>query len=131
MQSYENLVHDYLATISEMKTGDDLSRYLHAGIEQIEYPNKLTPDGATRNLATMLEGAERGKAILSAQTYEVQNIIESEQGLLAEVIWTGTLKIPVGTLAAGDQMRARFACVFEFRDGLIYRQRNYDCFDPF
>jgi hypothetical protein len=26
-------------------------------------------------------------------------------------------------------MRARFAQFFEFRDGLIVRQRNYDCFE--
>jgi hypothetical protein len=35
-----------------------------------------------------------------------------------------------GTLKLGDQLRARFAQVFEFKDGLIWRQRNYNCFDP-
>ena len=30
----------------------------------------------------------------------------------------------------GTTMRARFAIFFEFRNGQIARQRNYDCFDP-
>jgi ketosteroid isomerase-like protein len=32
--------------------------------------------------------------------------------------------------AAGGEMRAYFAVFFEFRDGKIVAQRNYDCFDP-
>jgi hypothetical protein len=47
-----------------------------------------------------------------------------------EAIWTGTLAIGLGSLKPGDKMRARFAQFFEFRDGLIVRQRNYDCFEP-
>ena len=31
---------------------------------------------------------------------------------------------------AGSVMRARFAQFFEFRDGKIVAQRNYDCFYP-
>jgi hypothetical protein len=36
----------------------------------------------------------------------------------------------IGALKPGDQIRARFAQFFRFKDGLIWRQRNYDCFDP-
>jgi hypothetical protein len=36
----------------------------------------------------------------------------------------------IGALKPGDQIRARFAQFFEFKDCLIWRQRNYDCFDP-
>jgi len=51
--------------------------------------------------------------------------------LVLEVTWRGRLAVPVGSLKPGDEMRARFAVIFEFRDGRIFRQRNYDCFDPF
>jgi ketosteroid isomerase-like protein len=37
----------------------------------------------------------------------------------------------MGSIRPGEPMRARFAQVIEFEDGLIIRQRNYDCFDPF
>ncbi|MCB0631806.1 MAG: hypothetical protein R2824_20670 [Saprospiraceae bacterium] len=40
-------------------------------------------------------------------------------------------KLPVGNLSAGEDMVAYFAQFFEFKDGKIYRQRNYDCFEPF
>ena len=29
------------------------------------------------------------------------------------------------------EMTAHFAQIFECKDGKIYRQRNYDCFEPF
>ena len=40
------------------------------------------------------------------------------------------LAIPLGTLPAGGEMRARFAVFLQFRDGKIVSQRNYDCFEP-
>jgi hypothetical protein len=49
--------------------------------------------------------------------------------VVLEAIWTGTLAVGFGTLKPGDQLRARFAQIFEFKDGLIWRQRNYDCFE--
>jgi ketosteroid isomerase-like protein len=39
--------------------------------------------------------------------------------------------VPIGTLAVGGQLRARFAMFLEIREGRIARQRNYDCFYPF
>jgi ketosteroid isomerase-like protein len=49
---------------------------------------------------------------------------------MLEVIWTGTLAVPMATLAAGAEMRAHFAVFLDFRDGKIAAQHNYDCFDP-
>ena len=39
--------------------------------------------------------------------------------------------MPGFTLAAGAEMRAHFAMFLDFDGGLIRRQRNYDCFEPF
>jgi ketosteroid isomerase-like protein len=50
--------------------------------------------------------------------------------VVLEVEWTGTLSVPLGSLPAGGQMRARFAVFLDFRDGKIAQQRNYDCFQP-
>ena len=33
-------------------------------------------------------------------------------------------------LESGSSLRAHFAMFFEFKDGLISSQRNYDCFEP-
>ena len=47
------------------------------------------------------------------------------------LLWVGILAVAVGSLAIGDEMRANFGVFLTFRDGLITRQRNYDCFQPF
>ena len=47
-----------------------------------------------------------------------------------EVLWTGTLAMSFGNLSAGSKMRAHSAMFFEFKDGKIASQRNYDCFEP-
>jgi len=67
---------------------------------------------------------------MSAQTIEIVNAVGSGECVVLEAIWTGTLAIAMGNLKLGDQIKARFAQVFEFKDGLIWRQRNYDCFYP-
>jgi len=72
-----------------------------------------------------------GRKLLSSQNYDIQRIYETEDTLIAEVIWTATVAIDAGSFKAGQQMKAYFSCIFEFKDGLIYRQRNYDCFERF
>jgi hypothetical protein len=43
---------------------------------------------------------------------------------------TGTLAVPLGSIPAGGEMRARFAMFCEFKGGENRRARNHDCFDP-
>jgi len=42
----------------------------------------------------------------------------------------GKLAISFGSLQAGSEMRAHSAMFFEFKDGKIVSQKNYDCFKP-
>lgn len=130
--SKKQWISDYLAALSEMAVGDSLSVFLHPDIEQVEFPNALTKLKTTRDLATMLQGAEAGRTVLQGQSFEIIHYMEDDQnGALAEVVWKGKLAVPVGNLQPGEQMKAHFACVFEFKDQKICRQRNYDCFEPF
>jgi hypothetical protein len=57
------------------------------------------------------------------------NAVASDQCVALEALWTGMLAVG-GALKPGDQLRARFAQFFEFKGGLIWRQRNCDGFDP-
>jgi ketosteroid isomerase-like protein len=120
----------YLTAIERGATGNELAAFFTEDVVQQEFPNRLMPNGATRNLVQILEGAERGQAILSSQRYEVLNAIESGETVVLEVRWTGTMAVAVAGLPAGGEMRARFAVFLEYRSGKIARQRNYDCFDP-
>ncbi|AVX05602.1 hypothetical protein MXMO3_03096 [Maritalea myrionectae] len=130
--SKKQWITDYLAALSKMAVGDTLSVFLHPQIEQVEFPNALTKQKTTRDLAAMLQGAEAGRKVLQGQSFEIVNYMEDDQnGALAEVIWTGKLAVPIGSLQPGDEMKAHFAWVFEFKEQKIFRQRNYDCFEPF
>jgi ketosteroid isomerase-like protein len=99
-----------------------------AVLEQL--PNRIYPKGLRANVSQAAEAFEKGRKILSRQTYEITNQSATGNIVALEVLWTGTLAIPFGTLAAGSQMRCHSAIFIEFRDGKIVAQRNYDCFDP-
>jgi len=121
-------VRRYLRAIEEQE--GSLSFYT-ADVVQEEFPNRFVPNGARRGLQELGEAAERGRKVMTSQRYEVLNAIASGDTVALEVQWTGTLAVPVGSLPAGGEMRARFAVFLELRDGKIAAQRNYDCFEPF
>jgi len=102
--------------------------FFAADVVQEEFPNRFVPTGARRDLAA---AAERGRAVLSGQRYHVRAAYAVSDTVILEVLWVGILAIPVGTLAAGQEMRAHFAVFLEFRHGKIVHQRNYDFFEPF
>ncbi len=129
--SHAAFVRRYLEAIESGATGDALAAFFTRDVEQVEFPNRLVPTGATRDLAAILEGAVRGQAVVRSQRFQLQQVIEDGDRVAAEATWTAVLAVPVGSIPAGGEMRARFAMVFEFRDGRIARQHNYDCFDAF
>lgn len=121
---------DYLAALERGATGDDLAGFFTPDVIQEEFPNRLTPNGARRDLAALLDGAARAKNVIARQHFEILNELAENDTVVLEIQWSATLAIQIGSLAPGDEMRARFAVFLEFRDGKIARQRNYDCFEP-
>jgi ketosteroid isomerase-like protein len=121
----------YLRAIEQGATGEALAAFFHPEVTQREYPNRLVPTGATRDLKAVLDGAERGQKVVASQRYEVRHTVVQGDFVALEVDWSATLKVPLGALPAGGTMRAAFAVFLTFRDGLILSQHNYDCFEPF
>lgn len=126
----EAAVLHYLQAIAEGAIGDRLAAFFTPDAVQVELPNRLNPNGGRSDLATLLARAAQGQALLRSQRYDVLNVVADGDRLAVEADWSATLAVPVGTLAAGAVVRAHFAMFFEMRDGLIHRQRNYDCFEP-
>ena len=124
------LAQRYLEAIEQGATGDALAAFFTSDVVQEEFPNRLVPNGARRDLTALLEAATRGQQVLESQRYDIQHAVVAGNRVALEVIWTGTLAVPVGTIPKGGQMRAHFAVFMDFRDGKIAAQRNYDCFDP-
>lgn len=129
--SAENLdaVRRYLKAIEE-GTFADIENLFTPDIVMEQLPNRIYPQGLRGNRAQMAEGFAKGRKLLASQTYEVKKSIVQDSALAIEVVWTGTLALGFGNLAAGAQMRCHSAMFFQFRDGKIASQRNYDCFEP-
>ncbi|NCC80903.1 MAG: nuclear transport factor 2 family protein [Clostridia bacterium] len=129
--SNKKIVENFLEALSNGVSGEGLNQFYHNDVLQIEYPNLLTKNLTENDLEKIKEGSVKGAQILKSQSYELVNLYEMDNVVIIEAIWRGTLNIPVGKLNPGDEMKAYFAQFYEFKDGLIYRQRNYDCFETF
>ena len=125
------IVRRYLASLERDAPDADPGEFFAPDVVQIEWPNRLAPDGARRDLAGLREGRVRGRSVIRNQRFEIENVVAVGDEVALEVRWSGELLLPFGLLKAGDRMRAHFAVFIELRDGKIIRQRNYDCFDPF
>ncbi len=108
----------------------DAHRFFAPDVVQEEFPNRLVPNGAKRDLAALKDGAEKGRKVMTAERYTVKNAVAQGDVVALEVLWEGTLAIPLGSLPVGGVVRAHFGVFLTFRDGKIVQQHNYDCFEP-
>ena len=128
--SHAAFVRAYLAAIERDElVGREADWYAPDAV-QVEFPNKLQPAGATRDLAALKIAGERGRAIIARQAYEVVSLIEDGDRVAVEAIFRATFKMDVLGLPQGQTMTARFAMFFEMKDGRIARHHTYDCFEP-
>jgi ketosteroid isomerase-like protein len=130
MMDVRELTREYFAALERGVVGDVLAAFYDPEVIQEEFPNRLVPNGARRDLAGILEAAERGQRFVTGHRYEILGLMADGDRVAVEFLWSGTLAAPAGSLAAGSVMQGRFACFLEFRGGRIVSQRNYDCFDP-
>lgn len=131
MTKNENTVIHFLKMLESRTSSDELENFYHPDSKQTEFPNALTKQCTTRTLQELKVASEKGAQVLTKEEYEVKNLISLNDTVVLECIWRGTLAVPIGNINVGGQMKAHFAQIFEFKDGKIFRQRNYDCFEPF
>jgi hypothetical protein len=60
--------------------------------------------------------------MLASEHYELRAIVCEGDHAALEVEWSGTLK-------NGNATKAFLGIFIEIRDGTIFRQTNYDCFE--
>jgi ketosteroid isomerase-like protein len=127
------LVRRFLEAVDAGTRGDvpldAFAEYIHPEIEQRELPNKFAPRGAVRDRETLRANAGAGRKLMHSQRYEIDTIIAQGDTVAAFGRWVGVLAVPLGELPAGHELVAHLAMRFELRDGKIWRQWNYDCFD--
>lgn len=105
--------------------------FFHLDAEVHEFPNRLVPTGATYDREAIRRGILRGRSAVESQCYDVKAHYACGGVVVLEVVWIGRLAAPLGSIGVGEDLKAHFAVFLEFRDGRIWRQRNYPCFEPF
>jgi ketosteroid isomerase-like protein len=118
MPSTRDIVLGYLRAIEH----NEQERFLHADAEVIEHPNRLNPAGVRYDRPALLAAAARGAAVMASQRYEVRGMIVDGDRAAVQIVWTGTLR-------DGRTMSAQLCSIIELRDGLVWRQEQYDCFE--
>ena len=129
--SLERKARAYISAVEGGATGDELAAFYHPDVIQQEFPNRLIPNGVQRELGDILAGAESGSKLMERQIYDIHTVTEVGDRVILEYTWRGYPRTPVGSVRPGEAMSGRICQVIEYEDGLIIRQRNYDCFDPF
>ena len=93
----------YLQALEMGETAAAFKEFLAPDVVLEEFPNLLTPLGKKRDLAAALEGAERGKEVMSRQMYKIKQEIDDHDRVALEVEWVGTLAVPFGSIPAGGR----------------------------
>ncbi len=100
-------------------------------VVQEEFPNRLVPDGAVRDLAALRDAWSRGRTVIATQQFTLTRVHPIGATVIVEAEWTGTVAGDIGPFKDGAVLRARFAQFLEVDgDGRIRAIRSYDCFDP-
>lgn len=122
MSTTKQVVLDYLRAI-EAHELDRVAAMLHDEVVVTEHPNKLNPSGASYDKAAIRAAGERGAKAMASERYDVRALTVEGDRAVAQVYWTGTLH-------DGRSIHAHICSAIELRDGRIWRQEQYDCFEP-
>lgn len=128
-ESNLGVVRSYLKALELGQVGESLSQYFVEDALQVEFPNRLNASGQKSDLAGIIDRSIQGQKLLLDQSYKINTEIAQGSRVAVEARWRGVLAVSVGGLDAGTELNAYFAMFFEFKDGLIFRQHNYDCFE--
>lgn len=122
------IVTAYIRAIEAMDL-EAVGRFLHPEVETVEHPNQLLPAGRRYDRAAMQAAGERGRAAMAHQSYEIRSLIVEGDRAAVQMLWSGTLAIAAGPLPVGHTMRAHICSIIELKDGKVWRQEQYDCYE--
>jgi ketosteroid isomerase-like protein len=118
------ILHDFLDACTNFDSAA-LERVLHPDVRISEMPNLMNRAGTESDRAAALAAFERGRGLLSSQSFEVHATVTDGDTIAARSTWRGTLA------ATGQELTAHIASFTEVRDGLIHRHATYDCYEAF
>ena len=130
-ESNVEFIRRYFDAIEAGVTPEELAEFFTPDVIQEEFPNRLVPRGARRDLKQILEASKRGRQVMQSQRFEILHAISDGDEIALEVRWKGILAVTIDSLSPGAMIQAQIAVFIRLVDGRIARQRNYDCFDAF
>jgi ketosteroid isomerase-like protein len=107
-----------------------LGDLLHEDVTFVEHPNLVSPQGSRRDRSALLASFEAGRRLMGEQRLDDLEVLPAGDYVVARASWSGTLAVDGAPLRAGSTLRARLAMFFTIRDGRVFRQENYDCYEP-
>ena len=111
--------------------GEALREFFAPNAIFIEYPNPVTPRGATRNPTEATGASTSGAELLAWQRYELRDVLVQGDLVVARVTWSAEIRRDRGPFKAGQRLAAHLAQFITVREGRIQRLETYDCYEPF
>ncbi|MEX0784761.1 MAG: nuclear transport factor 2 family protein [Dehalococcoidia bacterium] len=122
----ERYIH---ATASSSTTPEELAALVHPEVQVTIHPNIAAPTGTRSTLPEMQAGLKAGQSLMAWQKYDIHgHDLPVPDRVISRTTWTGELAVDLGPWPAGTRLRAEIAMFFSLRNGLIYRQENFDCY---
>ncbi|MBO3270096.1 nuclear transport factor 2 family protein [Hymenobacter defluvii] len=104
---------------------------LHPEVEQLEYANDLNKQPVSRSFDEILTNLRAGRELLLDPSFIVHHTHVGSTGtVVVEGRWEATVLHDAGPAVRGQRVASELCLVFEFKDGKIYRQRRYPCYEP-
>jgi ketosteroid isomerase-like protein len=128
----EEVVRRYYAVVGDLThTETELEAILHPDATLVELPNPIAPKGATRSAEEAVAAFRAGRALLSEQSFEIEELMAMGERAAVRALWEGTVGRDAGPFAAGTRLTAHIAAFVTVRDGQVLRHETYDCYEPF
>lgn len=128
----EDVVRRYFAVVGDLThTEAELEALLHPDATLVELPNPVAPQGARRSAEEALAAFRAGRALLSEQSIEIQELMATGERAAVRALWQGTVGRDAGPFPAGTRLTAHIAAFVTVRDGRVLAHETYDCYEPF
>jgi ketosteroid isomerase-like protein len=126
-RSHFDLARGYLTALSEGHGPEAIAGFFSEDAIQELLPSPLNPRGVRRGRTSIARAREKSLAVFPTETNDLRGASGEGSRVALEVLWSGVAAADRAAFGRGQQVESRSAVFLEFRDGLIVRQRNYDC----
>jgi ketosteroid isomerase-like protein len=103
---------------------------LDPAVRIIEHPNAINPRGSDRDRDGAVAAFTAGKSLLSAQAFDVHEVVVAGERAAVRATWRGTIGSGSDALPAGTQLVAHVAAWMTVAEGRIREHETFDCYEP-